>query len=198
MRAGLLLPLAVLLAGCAAAPPSRVLPPPDPDALAGWTATGRLALAAGDEGGSGSFIWSQAGESARLQVRGPLGAGGLVIETDGQSLRLVEGNGRIIDSESARQELTRRLGADLPLASLRYWMLGVPAPGSESRVLPGRRPPLRVIEQSGWRVGIDEFRSVAGFSLPVRLTATTDRARLKVVVSAWDLEPGAAGSGPRP
>jgi outer membrane lipoprotein LolB len=198
VRAGLLVPLAVLLAGCAAAPPSRLLPPPDPDALAGWTATGRLALAAGDEGGSGSFVWSQASESTTLQVRGPLGAGGLVIETDGRSLRLVEGNGRIIDPQSARQELRRRLGADLPLASLRYWMLGVPAPGSQARLVPGRRPPLRVIEQSGWRVGIDEFRSVAGFSLPVRLTATTDTARLKVVVSEWDLEPSAAAPGRRP
>ena len=191
MRAGLLAPLAVLLAGCAAAPPSQAPLPPDPDSLTDWTATGRLAVAAGDAGGSGSFVWSQASESATLRLRGPLGAGGLVIETDGTSLLLVEGNGRIIDSQSARQELRQRLGTDLPLASLRYWMLGVPAPGSEARVLLDRRPPLRVIEQSGWRVGIDEFRSVAGFSLPTRLTATTDGARIKVVVSEWSIGPGA-------
>jgi outer membrane lipoprotein LolB len=191
VRAGLLAPLAVLLAGCATAPPSQAPLQPDPDSLSDWTATGRLAVAAGDAGGSGSFVWSQASESATLRIRGPLGAGGLLIETDGTSLLLVEGNGRIVDSQSARQELRQRLGTDLPLASLRYWMLGVPAPGSEARVLLDRRPPLRVIEQSGWRVGIDEFRSVAGFSLPTRLTATTDGARIKVVVSEWSLGPGA-------
>ncbi|HSQ69429.1 MAG TPA: lipoprotein insertase outer membrane protein LolB [Steroidobacteraceae bacterium] len=197
MRVNLLVTLAVLLAGCASAPPSQAPPPPDPDSLTEWTATGRLAVAAGEQGGSGSFVWSQAGESATLHLRGPLGAGGLVIETDGRVLRLAEGNGRIVDSESARQELRRRLGADLPLANLRYWMLGVPAPGSEARVLLGQRPPLRVIEQSGWTVGIDAFRSVAGFSLPVRLTATAEQARIKVVVSQWDLGPGAGpGQGP--
>lgn len=197
MRAGLLVALAVLLAGCASAPPSQVPLPPDPALLTDWTATGRLAVAAGDEGGSGSFIWSQAGESATLRLRGPLGAGGLLIETDGHALLLAEANGRVVDSESARQELRRRLGTDLPLANLRYWMLGVAAPGSDARVLPGERPPLRVIEQSGWRVGIDEFLSVAGFSLPARLTATTDQARIRVVVSEWALGPGAGpGQGP--
>lgn len=197
MRAGLLVPLAVLLAGCASAPPAQVSQPPDPDSLTAWTATGRMAVAAGDDGGTGSFVWSQAGEHATLHLRGPLGAGGLMIETDGHGLLLVEGDGRIVDSDAARQALRRRLGADLPLANLRYWILGVPAPGSEARVRLAQRPPLRVIEQSGWSVGIDEFRSVAGFSLPARLTATTDQARIRVVVSEWDLGPGAGpGRGP--
>ena len=116
---------------------------------------------------------------------------------DGHTLLLTEANGRVVDSEAARQELRRRLGTDLPLANLRYWMLGVAAPGSDARVLPGERPPLRVIEQSGWRVGIDEFLSVGGFALPTRLTATTDQARIRVVVSEWALGPGAGpGQGP--
>ncbi len=34
-----------------------------------------------------------------------------------------------VDVAAARAELERRLGVKLPLAELRYWMLGVPAPG---------------------------------------------------------------------
>ena len=40
--------------------------------------------------------------------------------------------GQPLDGEAARAELERRLGAQLPLAELRYWMLGVPAPGASA------------------------------------------------------------------
>ena len=66
------------------------------------------------------------------------------------TIELSDGAGQPLNGEAARAELERRLGVKLPLAELRYWMLGVPAParagqraradqhGFGARVRPGR------------------------------------------------------------
>lgn len=186
--------LAATCGGCAVAP---VVPPssaPDPESFLHWTASGRLALAANGEGGSGSFTWGQHGAETTLSIRGPLGAGAMQVTTDGQSLIVTDAEGRHLDTEQAGSLLRRRLGTDLPLAELRYWMLGVPSPASPSSVAEATVAPMRVIEQSGWRVGYDTFTSAGGVSLPERFTATQGTVRLKVVVDDWQVA-AAPGQG---
>jgi outer membrane lipoprotein LolB len=187
--------LAVACGGCAVAPVAPPSSPPDPQSFQHWTASGRLALAANGEGGSGSFTWGQHGAETTLAIRGPLGAGAMQVTTDGQSLNVTDAEGRHLDTEQSRALLTRRLGTDLPLAELRYWMLGVPSPGSPSSVADAAVAPLRVIEQSGWRIGYDTFAAAGGVSLPERFTATQGAVRLKVVVDDWKVA-AAPGQGP--
>ena len=180
--------LALLLAGCATAPvtpPSRTA---DPAALTQWTARGRIALTAQGEGGSGSFVWQQRSELTELALRGPLGAGGLSIVTDGDTLQLDDGSGRSIDGDAARVALERRLGARLPLSELRYWMLGLPAPDAVAPVqaATGSAPGFT---QAGWVVTYEAFQAAGAWSLPARLTATTGDARVRIVVDDWQLPP---------
>jgi outer membrane lipoprotein LolB len=181
---------ALLATGCATAPVggasgSRAA---DPAQLTQWMAKGRIALSAQGEGGSGSFVWQQRSERTELTVRGPLGAGGLALVTDGESIELADGAGQPLDGEAARAELERRLGVKLPLAELRYWMLGVPAPGR-----PGSGPvqastgAVPGFVQGGWVVSYEELKSQAGWSLPARLTATSSGARVRIVVDDWVL-----------
>ena len=187
--------LAAACGGCAVAPVAPPSSPPDPESFQHWTAAGRLALAANGGGGSGSFTWGQQGAETTLSIRGPLGAGAMQVTTDGQSLIVTDAEGGHLDTEQAGALLRRRLGADLPLAELRYWMLGVPSPGSPSSVADAAAAPLRVIEQSGWRIGYDTFTAAGGFSLPERFTATQGAVRLKVVVDDWQVA-AAPGQGP--
>lgn len=187
--------LAALLAGCAAAPLAP--PPPAPGSVAqfaAWTAAGRLAMAAGDEGGSGSFTWRQDGATTTLSIRGPLGAGAIEILTDGQSLRVTDGAGRSVDTTQAEEVLRSRLGADLPWTHMRYWMLGVPAPGETYAVVDSRAAPVRVIDQAGWNVGYESFRPVAGTTLPARFSAARGPVRLKVIVDDWTIRSEAPGT----
>jgi outer membrane lipoprotein LolB len=181
---------ALLVTGCATVPVgspsgSRTA---DPGQLTQWMAKGRIALAAQGEGGSGSFVWQQRSERTELTVRGPLGAGGLALVTDGTTIELSDGTGQALDGEAARTELERRLGVRLPLAELRYWMLGVPAPDG-----PGSGPAqpdsgsVRGFVQGGWAVSYEALKSQAGWSLPARLTATTNGARVRIVVDDWIL-----------
>jgi len=193
-----LLPIGLLallaLMGCAATP--RATGPvarPDPATLQNWSASGRLALAADGEGGSGAFIWEQREETTRLDLRGPLGVGALQVVASPAGLSVADAAGRSVDTEAARAELQARLGADLPWISLRYWMLGLPAPGETAAVADAGAAPWRTIEQSGWRIGYDAFTTEAGLSLPQRFTASRGAVRVRVVVDAWTLPPGEPG-----
>jgi outer membrane lipoprotein LolB len=178
--------LAGLLAGCAGL---AGRPPPAAStagiaALTGWVAAGRLAVAAGSEGGSGGFIWQQRGPETRLRLRGPLGAGSFEIASDGEQLSVTDAAGQVLGAD-ARATLRSRLGADLPLSSLRYWMIGLPDPASTARVIESEATPLRIIEQHGWTIAYDAFTSTDGFALPARVTATSGDVRLRLTVSDW-------------
>lgn len=178
------------LAGCATQAPSPApTSPPDPTVLQRWTASGRLALAAGEQGGSGSFVWRQDGRTSHLELRGPLGAGSLQVVAGPDGLALTDGSGRKVDTEAARSSLRARLGADLPWDDLSYWMLGVPAPGSAAAVVDAEAGALRVIEQAGWRIDYDAYTSVPGAVLPRRFTAAREGVRVKVIVDSWTLPP---------
>jgi outer membrane lipoprotein LolB len=196
MRQAAALLVMAALGGCAVAPVvTPPLVPADPSAYASWTATGRLALAANGEGGSGSFTWAQRAAATTLSLRGPLGAGALQVVAEGEDLSVTDAEGRRLDNEETRALLRARLGADLPWADLRYWMLGVPAPDGPADVVDAAKPPLRVIDQGGWRIGYDAFNSAQGVSLPERFTATREGVKLKVMVDEWQVSP-VAGHAP--
>jgi outer membrane lipoprotein LolB len=186
---------ALALAGCAApprAPESGAAP--DPATLRQWSASGRMAIAVGSDGGSGAFDWSQDDATTRLDLRGPLGAGAVRLTVTPDSLSLADGAGRVLDADAARAELQARLGADLPWGSLRYWMLGLAAPGAEATVTDSGGAPWRVIEQSGWRLAYDSFAAVQGVNLPTRFSAARGTVRVRVIVDTW--VPGRATGGP--
>lgn len=196
MRRSAVLMALAMLGGCAVVPvaPTPYVPA-NPDTMASWTASGRLAMAANGEGGSGSFTWEQQAEATTLSLRGPLGAGALQVTSSRGELSVVDSDGRRLDTRQTRELLRQRLGADLPWQDLRYWMLGVAAPGEPAEVAVAAQPPLRVIEQGGWRIGYDAYRPMAGVSLPTGFTATRGGVRLKVIVDDWEIQP-APGLGP--
>jgi outer membrane lipoprotein LolB len=199
VRRGALAILATLVvAGCATPPRSPgTAVRPDPQALAYWSASGRLALSAGGEGGSGAFVWEQRDQTSQLDLRGPFGAGAVRVLATPDSLVVADGAGRSVDADAARAELQARLGAELPWVSLRYWMLGVPAPDQPAEVTDAAAAPWRVIEQAGWRIGYDAFTTATGLSLPQRFTATRGDVRVRVIVDTWSVPTGPPDAAPR-
>lgn len=192
---------AAFIAGCASAPRAPDADAvPDPGSLRHWSASGRMAVAAGSDGGSGSFDWRQDGAVTRLDLRGPLGAGAMSLQITPDALTLTDGTGRSLDADAARAALRARLGADLPWSHLRYWMLGLPAPAEVATSREFDATPWRVIEQSGWTLAYDSFADVGGSSLPQRFSAQHGEVRVRVIVDRWlpgaPATPGQAESPP--
>ena len=190
--------VALALAGCATPPRApEAGAAPDPAVLRQWTASGRMAIAASNDGGSGAFDWAQDDATTRLDLRGPLGAGAVRLVVTPDSLSLADGSGEVLNAEAALGRLQARLGADLPWAQLRYWMLGLAAPDGVASVREYGASPWRVIEQAGWRLAYESFAEVQGVNLPKRFSAERGTVRVRVIVDRWSpgqTVPAAPGS----
>jgi outer membrane lipoprotein LolB len=183
--------LLLALAGCASVTPGPTAPlPQDLSALDRWQAHGRLGVSGPDSGGSGSFDWQQRGDRADIQIRGPVGVGSVRLQMQGSAerpdLRLETGNGQTLESDAAWRELEARLGAAVPAGSLRYWMLGLAAPG-EHRWLEPAADGTTTLEQGGWRIDYQRYSDEPGVRVPVKFRAMSRDARVRIVVDRWQL-----------
>jgi outer membrane lipoprotein LolB len=187
-----------LLAGCRTVPPPAP-PVSGPGADAPWSEqyaalakldnyalSGRVAVAANGQGFSANLRYHQQPQRADLSLDGPMGIGGMRMEFDERELKVTNSRGETLDGAAARAEIESRLGFELPLAQLRWWLLGLPAPGMPAeRHEDGAGGAITDFQQDGWRVSINSRAPALGFSLPERLTAERDGARMKLLVENW-------------
>lgn len=182
--------LAGLMSGCATVAPRHTAPLPDNLAeLEAWQARGRIGVTGGSGGGSGSFDWQQSGDRAEVQLRGPVGIGSLHMRVSGSAsapeLELETGDGKL-ESQAAWDALEARLGAILPAGHLRFWMLGIAAPGEHRWLEPGADGVV-TLEQSGWRIDYQRYSDDAGAHVPVRIRASSGTTQVRIVVDRWQL-----------
>ncbi|HEY0940225.1 MAG TPA: lipoprotein insertase outer membrane protein LolB [Steroidobacter sp.] len=185
--------LCFIAAGCATTPrgpgPGTAIPADLKD-LDRWQARGRLGVSGPENGGSGSFEWRQRGDVSDVDIRGPVGIGGVHLEMRGMGstpdLKLQTSDGLTLQSAAAWQELQNRLGTAVPAGNLRYWMLGIAAPG-EHQWHEENANGVTTLEQDGWRIDYQRFSAEPGARVPMRITATSGDARVRIVVDRWQL-----------
>ena len=175
-----------LLSACAAwSPrldlPSRTLPvqwPARAAALAEWdrySLRARVSAVRGAEVVTARLVWSQNGALSRLNLTSPLGIGGLELTV----------------TEDIEQRLNDALGFEVPVKSLRYWLLGIPDPRwPVAGLSPMDEWDLglpRSFQQQGWRIGLQRYTSVPGTSLrmPSLLEMRHDAVQLKIFIESW-------------
>jgi outer membrane lipoprotein LolB len=188
---GLSLAALVVLAGCRTVPTAApgISPwesrKPQLQARAQFELKGRVAVAAANQGFNARLRWSQDGGHAQVALEGPLG-GGVHIDLTGTDLDILMPNGAHLTSDAAHAELTSRLGFDPPLASLRYWILGVPDPALPAdETLDPVQQRLSSLAQDGWRIDYAGYVAVGNQWLPARLTLARADVRVKLLVDDW-------------
>jgi len=192
MQRHFLFALLLLCARCASTPrqPTGVPANVDLAQLDQWQAHGRLGVSGPETGGSGSFDWQQRGDRTDLQIRGPVGVGSVRLQLRGDpaspDLKLETADGRKLESTDAWNELQSRLGAQVPAGSLRYWILGLAAPGEHlwHEAAPDGSVTL---EQGGWRIDYQRYSTEPGARVPVKMSASNGAARVRIVVDSWRL-----------
>jgi outer membrane lipoprotein LolB len=191
---------ALILGGCALQRPEPAGSAADWDArraalatLTGWQARGRIAIKSDTRGGQGDLRWQQQGDTTRIRVSGPFGAGAYEIRWDPQRLTVASRDGEFTraytGADAAEQFLTEQLGWSFPAVSTRYWLLGLadPAhPAIETRAPDGS---LATLDQNGWTITYDRYADQSGTPMPTRLTVQNPQARLRLVIDHWCLAP---------
>jgi len=189
-----LLLAALALAGCATRP---VQPEVAIDwdqraawlvAAPAWRAQGRIAVKSGKDGGQGNMTWVQ-GDSTRISLSGPFGAGAYEITWDDERIVVNSKKGEQVASYTGRDAadrfLEQQLGWSFPARSIRYWLLGVADPEYHSERHLDEAGWLRRIDQNGWAVEYGRFDGVGDHYLPGKIVMENDRARVKLVVDKW-------------
>jgi outer membrane lipoprotein LolB len=74
----------------------------------------------------------------------------------------------------------------VPAGNLRFWILGLAAPG-EHRWLPADDKGVVTLEQGDWRIDYQQYSVEPGAKVPMRMTATSGDARVRIVVDRWQL-----------
>ena len=152
-------------------------------ALAAWQLDGRAAVAVGTQGWQASLNWRQTGAAAEVQLAGPFGIGALSVKQTAQGLSL---NGAP-PNDAVTAQLQEKLGFELPLRPLRYWLLGVPDPGSPFVLVRNAQDRAQQILQADWMVEYDRYRPVNGDVLPAHLVLSRERVRVRIAVDTWEV-----------
>jgi outer membrane lipoprotein LolB len=191
MRAWLpLLACVSLLVGCKTAQvrPTVPLAPWDERVTAlahahAWQLDGRAAAALGQQGWQASLDWRQSGSTSELHLAGPLGIGALVINMSPDGLAL---NGAA-PSPAVAAQLEARLGFELPLENLRFWLLGIPNPDVPFELTRNAQDRAQHLSQAGWSIDYDQYRPQGGDELPARIVLTRADARVRIAVDRWEV-----------
>ncbi len=147
-----------------------------------WQLDGRAAVSLGTQGWQASLDWRQRGESSEVHLSGPFGAGAVVVKATPEGISL---NGAPPSADVAAQ-LRDRLGFELPIDSLRFWLQGIPDPNNAFELT--RNPQDRALQltQQGWSIEYDKYMPNHGDLLPARLVLRREDARVRIAVDRWE------------
>lgn len=185
----------VLLIGvcCALAACVTTRVPPAPAAVAweqrvnnlqqagAWQLDGRVAVAVGTQGWQASLNWRQRTDSSEVHLAGPFGVGALVLKRTPAGLSL---NGAA-PSDAVLSQLQEKLGFDLPIDDLRYWLLGIADPGAPFELTRNAQDRALKLTQDGWVIDYDRYLPVEGDVLPAHVVVSREGVRVRIVVDHW-------------
>ncbi|MDP9084455.1 MAG: lipoprotein insertase outer membrane protein LolB [Pseudomonadota bacterium] len=185
--------LAVFCCALAACMTTRAPPPPGAkweqrvsylQKTSTWQLDGRVAVALGTQGWQATLNWREQNDSWEVHLAGPFGVGALLLRRTAQGLSL---NGTP-PSESVLSQLQEKLGFDLPLDHLRYWVLGVPDPSAAFELTRNDQDRASKLTQDGWSVDFDRYVSVQGDLLPAHVVVSREGVRVRIVIDHWTLK----------
>lgn len=152
-----------------------------------WRMEGRIGVQSKTEAWHAHISWEHESLQDRLLIQGPLNQGLVSIVLRKGLIYINDGHGEGVLSREPELALRKRLGFSVPLYSLRYWVMGLPDPAAEHTVLSDPSADYG-FGQSGWLLGMDDYKAIGGYKLPGRLKIQGSEVKLKLVIDNWNLE----------
>ncbi len=150
-----------------------------------WEFNGRIGVSASGEGFNGKLRYYQDDDDFRATVSGPLGFGSIQIQGDRQQVTVIDKDGEEWMLTDPEVDLLVMYGWTIPVASLRYWALGIPAPGELAFTDFNELGLLTSLEQGNWHVKFVKYRQGGGQSMPRLLTAISGDNKVRLVIDNW-------------
>lgn len=178
--------LLLALAACAVAPVAQVQQRPAQPELAPFAFNGRVATRHNGERSSAGVRWAHRGAEDEILLLAPLGQTVARIFSDAQGV-LLEVSGKKYFEQDAETLTERVLGWHLPLSGLRYWVLALPAAGSEAVIERDGNGRVTLLRQDGWEISYTRYATAAPDSLPLRMTLLRDGMEMQLLIDEWEI-----------
>ena len=146
-----------------------------------WAFEGRLGLIGIKDSWQANINWQHRSSDEEIRLSGPLGQGATIIKLTGTLVTIDRGNDKIQTSLEPEAFISQQLGMFVPVRSLRYWVIGVPEPGS-----PYVEAGLG-FRQAGWVIEYKQMQRVNAQNMPRRITVTNEKVKLKIMIDQWIL-----------
>lgn len=152
-----------------------------------WTLQGKIGVRSPAESGSGTLTWLQDQDRYDIRISGPLGRGATRLQGSKQGVTLDMAGQPSVQARSAEALLEQQTGWRLPVEHLLWWVRGLPAPDSPSRLQLDSQSRLARLAQAGWTVEYSRYQEVNGLQLPQRLQLSARDILLTLVITQWNL-----------
>lgn len=191
--------LAVTVTACSSLSP--ILPPQQAaqaraereraiSAIEAWNLNGRISLRRDDEAWHASLLWHQIQDIFQIRIIAPLGQGGAQLAGSAHDVVLQTGDGEF-RADSAERLLAEQFGWRLPIDGLRYWTLGLAAPGEVVSANYDETGYLAELNQAGWQIDYHGYTpvttAVGTINLPGKIFLRRDGLEVRLVVDSWQV-----------
>lgn len=150
-----------------------------------WRSEGRLGIKTAKGGSNANLFWEHDGNQDRVRISGPFSQGAVSIILQNDLIYINEGNGVTETSPQPEEALRRRLGLNIPVTSLRFWMMGLPSPAGDVIGLHRAADGTRGFTQDGWSVICDSFIPFGQGLVPRKVTVQGKGIKLKLLIDNW-------------
>jgi len=178
--------LTLMLAACATAPVAPVLQRNAQPELAPFAFSGRVAIRHDGERSSAGLHWTHHGADDEILILAPFGQTVARIHSDAHGV-LLETSGKTYAEKDAETLTERVLGWHLPLSGMRYWVLALPAAGTDAVIERAENGQIKVMHQDGWEITYTRYAAQLPDSLPLRMTLFRDGMEMQLLIDEWEV-----------
>jgi outer membrane lipoprotein LolB len=154
-----------------------------------WQLTGRLAVSNGEDAWNVNLEWQQRDEDYQIILNGPFGTGKVKLIGNADGVLLKDADDQTFYADTPEMLLYEQTGMYMPVAGLRYWVMGLASPAQKKKPKLDNLGRLAYLEEANWQVKFKRYTQVSGIDLPrkVFILKHANELDVRLVVDNWKL-----------
>lgn len=150
---------------------------------ASWELSGKVGIRTPEDNQTASLKWLQIKQTYQIDIHGPWGQGGASIAGMPGDVTVNVSGDKQYTGVSPEQILYEKLGWDLPISDIYWWIRGLPSPAKPyTHSLENNR--LKNLQQDGWEIQYLRYNSLTP-ALPNKLSLSRNDLKITVVINSW-------------
>lgn len=117
-----------------------------------------------------------------LKLSGPLGQGAKEVTFSDDYIQVKDGVNKIESFGAPDEFIQKRLGIEVPVSHLRYWVIGLPDPNFAYLA------EKNGFTQTNWKVEYQQVSIKSGQSLPHKVQFERNNIKLKLFIDQWGID----------